>query len=155
VRMAQKMPISAMAMPSRQCARELHPCFPSPRSCSEKRKDPLPGTGQCREDDSALHAEGRAPVAAQPVSASKCACFPHSKQKSCAFGTLQKTAWVTVCRHAASEELSIAKIKFRTFDLGGHEIGARQSTTRRGYKRALCSPLPLCASYLVLLGPGA
>ena len=27
--------------------------------------------------------------------------------------------------HAASEELSIAKIKFRTFDLGGHEIARK------------------------------
>ena len=47
------------------------------RSGQQECEDSLPRPGQCRQDDAAAHAQGRAPLAAQPHAASECAAPQH------------------------------------------------------------------------------
>jgi len=66
------------------------------------------GTGQCREDDSDAHVEG------QPPADSSAHPARHIRSHS-----LHLTRQTNM---ASGQELQMAGINFKAFDLGGHEV---------------------------------
>lgn len=97
---------------------------PRRRPVHKGREDPVPGPGQCGQDNAAAHAEARphwlaradaAPRACPPALGARARARAHSRSR------LPRVAFP---RLQGESELTVGSVHFKAFDLGGHETGA-------------------------------